>query len=432
MKRIIFFLAVIILFIVPKTTDASSLFRDVPLENSHYPYIYTLSNENIINGFENNKFKPGESVTRKQAAVMIYRSLNLTNSKNYSHKFKDVNQKDSAYHAIHTLAEIGILPKEKSFTPHSKLKREDMAHMLSNAFKLSSSKKYTFPDVKNTDWAYSYINNLATNGITTNHTKVKFDPKSIVTRAQFASFLGRALSLKYKYINANDVYHNGNPVSRGTRVEIVNSKSDNYTVKLIEDKESFIVKKEKLVNHQLYFPSNEYFKKYISSFAGIEETIKNGINDRSMGEFIIEGDFNLTKFPLLGEPKSSKSLPYGAYQLYDTAKIDNIAKLYFNKTLKRGNAPTSFTYEGETLKDLDPIYMYTSKGYYLLFGDKGSYPFDIDISIKEIVNNSLDSYSVVYDIYLVSDYGRDLYETYSVTLKISDKGIPYIVKVSEL
>ena len=54
----------------------------------------------------------------------------------------------------------------------------------------------TFADVDAASWAKSYIELLAARHIAEGIDDSRFDPKGIVTRAQFAAFIARALGLE--------------------------------------------------------------------------------------------------------------------------------------------------------------------------------------------------------------------------------------------
>src|SRR5690554_940087 len=53
------------------------LFDDVTNTHWAYDHIKDLSDKSIINGYTDGTFRPGESVTRAQAAVMIVNALGL-------------------------------------------------------------------------------------------------------------------------------------------------------------------------------------------------------------------------------------------------------------------------------------------------------------------------------------------------------------------
>lgn len=70
---------------LPLITDLSSPFSDVPADLSVSGYVYhilTAARNGIIYGFDTNEFKPGDPLTREQAATIVARLSNLKVSDN--------------------------------------------------------------------------------------------------------------------------------------------------------------------------------------------------------------------------------------------------------------------------------------------------------------------------------------------------------------
>ena len=68
----------------PITGQAAGGFKDVSPKYTFYNEVLYLSSEEIISGFSDGTFKPNETVTRAQAAIMIGRALDLNgNPKRY-------------------------------------------------------------------------------------------------------------------------------------------------------------------------------------------------------------------------------------------------------------------------------------------------------------------------------------------------------------
>ena len=53
----------------------------------------------------------------------------------------------------------------------------------------------TFSDISSTDWFYTYVQDIAKAGITTGYPDGTYKPSALVTRAQMAAFIARALKL---------------------------------------------------------------------------------------------------------------------------------------------------------------------------------------------------------------------------------------------
>lgn len=197
-----------VLLALPTPTFASraATFSDVPVQNSHHINILMLADQKIINGYTEqamfssgyvhtlNRFRPNSKVTNRQAALMLARALKLEDSTIQAPKFKDVSKTDSAYKAIALTTAKGIFPDGEKFNPNAFISRASMARALQRAFNIQrGSQQYAIKDVPSSHWAYQYIMPLVTTGISTGYADKTFKPSDGVTRAQFASFLNRAL-----------------------------------------------------------------------------------------------------------------------------------------------------------------------------------------------------------------------------------------------
>ncbi|MGE7949230.1 S-layer homology domain-containing protein [Lysinibacillus sp. NPDC093688] len=158
--------------------------------------IQSLYNKSLIKGYENGTFKPEASITRAEAATIIARALNLTTTKETN--FKDVSKDHYAYSAIAAVEQAGIIKGQEvgKFNPNGQLSRAEMSAILTRAYKLTGTSKVNFTDVKSTHWAYSDIQALVANNLTSGFPDNTFRPDTQITRAQFSSFLNRCLSLK--------------------------------------------------------------------------------------------------------------------------------------------------------------------------------------------------------------------------------------------
>ena len=173
----------------------NELFYDVPIEHPYYNEIYTLRNAKIINGYPGNLYGPKDAILRGQVAALIARSgIDLTPIRS-AKQFKDVPTSHMFYDEIQTLYRAGIIDGTgEYFNPNDTLTREQLAKILVLAFSLNNQGGYEnyFNDIKQSDWAYEYILNLASNGITIG-AYGNYMPKGTVTREQYAIFMYRAL-----------------------------------------------------------------------------------------------------------------------------------------------------------------------------------------------------------------------------------------------
>ena len=181
--------------IVAPIASANTEFKDISPTNSHYDAVQLLVERGVINGYEDGTFRPNVSLTRGQAAKILANVLNLDTSST-DQKFKDVTTKSGYIGAINALANAGIMNgyEDQSFKPNAPLTRGQMAKILVNAFKLEKSAElvHSFIDVSDAN-GYKYdIQTLVDYGITQGTTSTTYAPTEAVKRGQMATFVVRA------------------------------------------------------------------------------------------------------------------------------------------------------------------------------------------------------------------------------------------------
>lgn len=179
---------------VAPNAQAAVSFPDVKETNSHYENIMNLAERGIIRGYEDGKFRPGDSIKRGNAAHIIAEIIGLDTTNVKNPNFKDISTKNSNYGAIAALANAGIINgfEDGTYRANDMLTRGQMAKIIDNAFKLASNgEELPFTDVQNSQYK-EHIAALYANNVTTGKTPTFFDAKSNVTRAQLSSFVVRA------------------------------------------------------------------------------------------------------------------------------------------------------------------------------------------------------------------------------------------------
>ncbi|XWN53000.1 S-layer homology domain-containing protein [Anoxybacillus flavithermus] len=177
---------------------ASASFTDVTADNVHAGDINTLVEKGYIKGYPDGTFKPKNSLTRGEAAIIFSRILKDAGVTQKGAGFPDVPaSKAELAEAVAIVQAAGIMTGDEkgNFNPNANITREQMAKVVVEAFKLTKPANYT---TKVTDldkaapWAREYIQVLEANGVTKN---TEFMPKQNVTRGQFASFVVRAMNV---------------------------------------------------------------------------------------------------------------------------------------------------------------------------------------------------------------------------------------------
>ncbi len=207
-KLFLVLMSVFLIFsLVPITQAQTTSFKDVPESYVFYEEIQYLVDFEIISGFEDGTFKPNQSVTRGQAAIMLGRSLGLDGQTKRT-VFSDVPATSVASGYIQEAYEWDIITgyPDGTFRPNEPVTRGQMAILLSRAFDLeiwadfkgNTDANVTFADVSPTSAAYPFIGLLVNAGITYGYTDNTFKPDQAVTRGQFAAFISRTYDYMFE------------------------------------------------------------------------------------------------------------------------------------------------------------------------------------------------------------------------------------------
>lgn len=105
--------------------------------------------------------------------------------------FKDVNAKNWFYKEVETLYNAGIIDgyNNETFKPNDPITRAEFAKMVALWSNLNYVDRATFKDVPVGHWAYSYINAAAEAGWITGNKDGNYEPDRYITRAEAVSFV---------------------------------------------------------------------------------------------------------------------------------------------------------------------------------------------------------------------------------------------------
>lgn len=185
-----------IVAVSPLESEASNLALSDITNNQHKEAIVNLLERGIVNGFPDGTFKPGQQVTRGQAAKVIAQILKLDTNNVQNPGFTDLSKENQYYGAISALVHKGIISgfEDNTFKPGSPLTRAQMAKILAIGFGFEEEtfRDIRFVDVKSTNWYAGFVQSLLTHQITSGTSATTFSPGEYVTRGQLASFVVRS------------------------------------------------------------------------------------------------------------------------------------------------------------------------------------------------------------------------------------------------
>lgn len=112
--------------------------------------------------------------------------------------FTDVPASHPYYNAIQNAYQAGIINgyQDDTFKPDAPVTRAQMAKILALAFELKTDATAAFQDVSASHWSYEYVQALAGNNITTTSNTGLYRPNEQLTRGQYALFLYRLLHME--------------------------------------------------------------------------------------------------------------------------------------------------------------------------------------------------------------------------------------------
>jgi len=161
-------------------------------------YIKDLIDKKIINGYEDGTVKPANTVTRAEVAKIIVCALGQSEAANITLDFADTGSiADWAKGYIQAAVNLGILNgyEDNTFKPTQPVTRQELAKIAMVAFKMGESQKaLAFADKDAIPaWSVGYISAAVENGIITGYEDNTFKPTGNVTRAEICTIVSKCL-----------------------------------------------------------------------------------------------------------------------------------------------------------------------------------------------------------------------------------------------
>lgn len=174
-----------------KNTE-KNIFSDI---SGHWgrEYITECYSKGLVNGFEDNTFRPDKNLTRAELTTLIVNLLKLENEKECV--FGDVSESAWYYGSVAKAYTAGIVNGYgESFMPEANISRQDMAVIIYRSLKMkniSLSGEKQFDDLYSAaEYAQESICALASEGIINGDSNL-FRPTQPLTRAEAATIIYR-------------------------------------------------------------------------------------------------------------------------------------------------------------------------------------------------------------------------------------------------
>ncbi|WP_188206737.1 S-layer homology domain-containing protein [Alkalibacillus aidingensis] len=187
-----------LLVTVVASAAANDSFTDIDEDTTHYEEINYLYSEEIIGGFPDDTFRPGNNITRIDAAVMVYRALGLEPGDIESLTFEDIPERDTdeTKEAVAALSEADIINgySDEEFGATDQISRGQVAKIIVEAYDIPLDvEDQGFNDIELSSILADYINALAAAGITDGYPSGDFGVNDPIKRGDFSAFLTRAI-----------------------------------------------------------------------------------------------------------------------------------------------------------------------------------------------------------------------------------------------
>ncbi len=188
-------------------------FTDVAPKSTFYTHVTWMACADLSKGYADHSFGVYREITRKEAAVMIYRMSGDTHEPGTAQDFEDVQPRagDEGFTAISWMHEQEIVAgyADGSFRPNRSISRAELASYL---FRFAGDADYTAPakaafrDVPTTAARYRDISWLVENEMVSGYADGAFRPGRAVQRGETA-----------KYLYGLETYLNGQPKPPATQ-----------------------------------------------------------------------------------------------------------------------------------------------------------------------------------------------------------------------
>ena len=180
---------------------AEQWYSDVSKDNTHYEAIKALTDQQIIRGYSDDLFKPGNSIERRHAALILAKLGDFEEPADVAavlKQYKDVTSKSYYAKEMATLTNAHVFNGDEkgNFNPTAALTRQQMANVLVKALNLEkydTGEKVAI-NLSNVGESHKAGVQIIANLGLTDQLK-DFRPNEPVTRGAFASFIHRANQL---------------------------------------------------------------------------------------------------------------------------------------------------------------------------------------------------------------------------------------------
>jgi hypothetical protein len=153
---------------------------------------------NVANGYSDGTFKPSNAITRAEFAQLVSRVIGEALVRSEIN-FKDVKENDWFYSAVKNLADYISGYPDGTFKPKNSITREEVACILAKVFGIDKSQSNVlskFSDYSQvSEWAKEYLAAMVENGYINGYKDKTLRPKNYITKAEALTILDNIVGL---------------------------------------------------------------------------------------------------------------------------------------------------------------------------------------------------------------------------------------------
>lgn len=189
-------------FTLPKNTSQSK-FSDVKESNQNFEAILSLSEQGVIQGYQDKTFKPDQPINRAELTKLIVATVETPDAEEYKECFKDVEKQWYAPYICYAKEQEWVSGySDKSYKPQQKVNRAEALKIILNVLypeiEKSKLETDTVLDIKEEDWFYKYFTHadnldlLDKQHIKNTEEGYYFYPEKPITRKEVAELIFRS------------------------------------------------------------------------------------------------------------------------------------------------------------------------------------------------------------------------------------------------
>lgn len=160
-----------------------------------------------INGYDDNTFRPDNSITRAETAAMLLRINDSDTNVTADDMFTDVAEDTWYKDTVNQAAALGIVNgyEDGTFKPESEITRAEFTAMLTRLTGVDLTGELPFEDVDTSHWGYDSIYSAYSAGYISGYDDNTFRPDIPITRAEAVKMINTAFD-RTDYSNTENTF----------------------------------------------------------------------------------------------------------------------------------------------------------------------------------------------------------------------------------